>query len=47
MAIYKRGNSWTVQISRYISDPSGKIRLTQDQMEKIDIELAKLFLDKL
>lgn len=24
MAIYKRVNSWTVQISWYISDPSGK-----------------------
>lgn len=24
MAIYKRGNSWIVQISWYISDPSGK-----------------------
>lgn len=33
------------RINKY--DPSGQIRLTQDQMEKIDIELAKLFLDKL
>ncbi|WP_296286995.1 hypothetical protein [Lactobacillus sp.] len=24
MAIYKRGNSWTIQISWYISDPLGK-----------------------
>ena len=28
-------------------DPSGQIRLTQEQMEKINIELAKLLLDKL
>lgn len=33
------------RINKY--DPSGQIRLTQEQMEKIDIELAKLFLDKL
>lgn len=33
------------RINKY--DPSGQIRLTQEQMKKIDIELSKLFLDKL
>lgn len=39
MAVYKRGNSWTVQVSWYISDPDTKSGKRKNIKPKAVLEL--------